>query len=405
MRIFGWEIKKSPTPQPEIGRTGNMISRTGVRITEDTSMAFTAVYACVAVLARNIAALPTNLYRTFPNGGKGRAYDHPLYQCLRVRANPEMSAFNFKQFQMVCCLLWGNAYAYIVRDAGGRVAELWPLHPKYVKPQRNLNGDIEYKLAIPNTNELIIPAENMLHMPNISLDGTVGRSAIQSCPEAVALGIGAEKFSVEFYANGAHLDRALIHPGKLSDGAYKRLQEDFDNTYAGLTNAHKTAILEEGTDIKLIGMPLADAQLIESRKFQIEEIARIFNVPLHLIQSQDKANSWGAGIEQQNLGFVIYSLLPWIVCMEQECTYKLLDPVERLTMYVEFMMDALLRGTTAERYAAYAVGIQWGWLSPNDVRAKENMNPIKNGDIYRSPLNMVPLGTQPADTNTGGKTP
>lgn len=403
MRIFGLEIKRSPVPQPDISRPGGVYSKTGVRVNEETSMAFSAVFACVSVLARNVAALPTHLYKNLPDGGKDNAREHPLYNCLRTRANPELSAFNFKQFSMVCCLLWGNAYAYIVRDQGGRVAELWPLHPKFVKVQRNPQGDLEYEVAIPNTDRLMVPAVNMLHMPNISMDGVLGKSAIQSCPEAVGLGLGAEQFSVQFYANGAHLDHVLTTPNKLSDGAYDRLKEDFSNTYAGITNSHKTAILEEGTDIKTIGMPLADAQLIESRKFQIEEIARIFNVPLHLIQSQDKANSWGAGIEQQNLGFVIYSLLPWLVCAEQEYTYKLLNQVERLDMFVEFMMDALLRGTTSERYAAYAVGIQWGWLSPNDVRAKENMNPIPNGNIYRSPLNMVPLGSQPDGAATGGK--
>jgi len=403
MKLFGWEFKKAPVPQPKVTRGAAMMSRTGVRVNEDTSMAFSAVFACVAVLSRNVAALPTLVYGRLAGGGKYRAFNHPLYQCLHIRMNPNLSAFNGKQFIMNCCLLWGNSYSYIVRDVGGRAAELWPIHPRYVKPQLTADGLLEYEVVIPNTNKIIISAEDMLHISNISMDGYVGKSAIQCCPEAVGLGIAAETFSATFYENGAHLDKVLTHPNRMSDEAHDRLQHDFDNTYAGLSKAHKTAILEEGTDIKTIGMPLADAQLIESRKFQIEEIARIFNVPLHLIQSQDKANSWGAGIEQQNIGFVIYSLMPWLVCMEQEYTYKLLDPVERLNMYVEFLVDALLRGTTTERYAAYAVGIQWGWLSPNDVRQKENMNPIPNGNIYRSPLNMVPLGSQPADT-TGGKT-
>lgn len=401
MKLFGYEIKKAPVPQPALPKYTQNYNRIGVQVTEDSAMTLSAVYSCVSVLARNVAALPTHLYKRLPAGGKSAVTDHPLYSCLKMRVNPEISAFAFKQFQMVCCLLWGNSYAYIVRDNAGRVAELWPLHPRYVTPKRDKNSNVVYEAAIPNTDKLIIPADNILHIPNISLDGIVGRSAIQSCSDAVALGLAAEKFSVNFYSNGANLDKVLTHPGKLSQGAYERLKEDFDSTYTGITNAHKTAILEEGTDIKLIGMPLADAQLIESRKFQIEEIARIFNVPLHLIQSQDKANSWGAGIEQQNIGFVVYSLMPWLVCSEQEYTYKLLNPLERLDMYIEFLTDALLRGTTAERYAAYAVGIQWGWLSPNDVRAKENMNPIPNGDIYRSPLNMVPLGSQP--TGNGGQ--
>ncbi len=403
MKIFGFEIKRATPPLP-VAPGSNIIfaaSDTGIQVTESSSLSFTAVYACVDRLSKAVASLPLHVYRRTGNGGRERATDHPLYNCLHLRPNPEMSAFAYKQFQQSCLLLTGNAYAEIVKDKSGRTTELWPIKPQYVNPVRNDLGALEYRIRIPNTAEIVLPSDKILHVAGLGTDGVQGKSPITLCREAVALGLAAEKYGSSFYQNGAQLSKVLTTPNKLSEEAHKRVQADFDRTYTGLSNSHKTAILEEGMDIKTISMPMADAQFIESRKFQIEEIARIFNVPLHLIQSQDKANSWGAGIEQQNLGFVTYSLIPWMVAWEQEYSYKLLNPVERLDMFVEFMANALLRGTTTERYTSYAIGRQWGWLSANDVRSMENMNPIEDGDRYMEPLNMQPVGLDAMPEATG----
>jgi len=268
------------------------------------------------------------------------------------------------------------------------------LYP-YSWSMTNISRDFEtdkliYKIRS-GTKEKTLDRSRVFHVPGLSFDGIVGLSPISYANSAIRLGLSYEQFGVNFYKNGANASGVFSFPNSLSDPAFQRLKEDLTKNYTGLANTGKPILLEEGGDFKQLTIKPADAQLIESKKFQIEDIARIYRVPLHLIQNLDRATN--NNIEHQSLEFVMYTMLPWFKRWEENINMQLLTPLERRAgFYIEFKIDALLRGDAKSRAEAYAAGRQWGWLSVNDIRKLENMSPIENGNIYLQPLNMGEAG-------------
>lgn len=363
-------------------------TNSGVQVNEETALRSSAVFAAVRVLSESVASLPLIVYRRLGRG-KERASDHPLYTILHDRANEEMTAFTFREVMMQHLLLWGNAYAEIEYDNAGRVRGLWPLRPDKTWPEREeRTKKLVYRVILPDGQGVTLPAERVLHIPAFAADGIVGRSPIRLAREAIGLALAAEEFGARFFGQGATLGGVLEHPGQLSEEALKRLRESFENMHQGLSRAHRIAILEEGMSYKQIGIPPEDAQFLETRKFQVTEIARIFRVPPHMIGDLERATF--SNIEHQSIEFVVHSLRPWLVRWEQAINWKLFTPSERQQFFAEFLVDGLLRGDIRSRYEAYAIGRQWGWLSANDVRELENLNPVEGGDVYLSPMNMVP---------------
>lgn len=368
---------------------------TGATVTPDTAIGSTAVLACVRVLSETIAGLPFITYR---RTGTGRQRDSSLavFQLLQNKPNRYQTAFEFREMLMAHCLLRGNGYALKVYGQTGDISELIPLNPTRVTPKLLDTGDVIYEFRDKAGQLTRYAADDVFHLKGLATDGLVGVSPITYARTAVGLSIAAEEFGARVFSNDAKPGGILQHPGKLSDDAHKRLKDSWQAAHAGLKNAHKVAILEEGMQWQRIGVSNSDSQFIESRKFQIEEIARIFRVPPHLIGHLERATF--SNIEHQGLEFVQHTLLPWLRRWEQAITSRLFDEAERRSYYCEFLVDGLLRGDIQSRYTAYSIGRQWGWLSADDVRRLENMEPLpeKAGEQYLVPLNMVDAATDQA---------
>lgn len=361
-------------------------SASGMYVTPETALTFGAVLGCVRVLAEGVSSLPLITYERLGRN-KERATDHPLYSVLHDSPNDDMTSFQWRETSMVHCSLWGNCYSEIVDDGAGAVRELWPLFPQYMTPKR-AQGELVYEYRDPQAGTIVYPKEKIFHVPGLSMNGLSGMSMIAIYRETVGLGLTLNRHGAKLFANGARAGGVLEHPGKMSDQAYDRLKGSFAQEYAGVENAGKTVILEEGAKFNSLTMPNDDAQFLQSRQFQVEEVARIFNVQQPMIGALTHATF--TNIEQLSLNHVIYTMRPWYVRWEQVISHRLLLPRERRNFFCEFLVDGLLRGDTATRYAAYASAINTGWMTRNQVRQIENMNPDDpNLDKYLQPLNMT----------------
>lgn len=373
---------------------------TGIQVTPDTAMRSMAVFASVRILAETTASLPLITYQR--NGSaKERAQNHPLYSVLHDIANEEMTAFMLRETLMGHLVLRGNAFAEIERNRLGDVVGLWPLRPDKVRLDRGQDGKLVYVYELPEkfgSNQIGLPAERVFHIRGLSPNGLWGYNPIALARQAVGLSMATEQFGAAFFGNGARPGMVLKHPNKLSDDAHRRLQSSWEDRHQGLEKSHRVAILEEGMAVEQISIAPDDAQFLESRKFQVSEIARLFRIPPHMLADLEKATY--SNVEHLGLEFVIYSLRPWLVRIEQEAHLRLLQPSERKQVFVEHLVDGLLRGDISSRYGAYAIGRQWGWLSTNDVREKENLNPVEDGDQYLVPLNMIPANQVGMNTGT-----
>ncbi|MDD3897690.1 MAG: phage portal protein [Syntrophomonadaceae bacterium] len=369
----------------------------GKTVNERTAMQTTAVYACVRILAETIASLPLNVYRSTDNG-KDKAIDHQLYNLLHDEPNPEMTSFVFRETLMSHLLLWGNAYAQIIRDGRGRVLALYPLLPDRMIVDRTTDGQLYYEYR-KDSGYVILRPEDILHIPGLGFDGLMGYSPIAMAKNAIGIAIATEEYGAKFFANGANPGGVLEHPGVVKDPA--RIRESWNAVYQGSGNAHRVAVLEEGMKFQSIGIPPEQAQFLETRKFQTEEICRIFRVPPHLVANLDKATF--SNIEHQSISFVVHTIRPWLVRLEQGMNKALLSQSEKGQYFVGFVVDGLLRGDYSSRMQGYAIGIQNGFLSPNDVRTLENMNTIEHGDVYAMNGNMLKLEDVGAYANLTGK--
>jgi HK97 family phage portal protein len=374
----------------------------GIAVDESSALQYVSVFACIRILAETLASLPLITYQRLANGGKARAVDFYLYPILHDMANPEMTAYAFRETLMGHAASWGNGYAQILFNRAGQVMEMWPLRPDRMSVKR-VKGELQYIYRLAEADEQgkterIFPAYQIFHLPGLGFDGVTGYSPIAMARQAIGLGLAAEEFGSRFFGNDARPGVVLEHPGQLSDPAYKNLKTSFEEEHGGVSKSHKPMILEEGMKLHEIGIPPEDAQFLETRKFQIQEIARLYRIPPHMLADMER--SAYASIEQQSLEFVTQTIRPWLVRWEQ-CIFKsLLTASERKTYFAEHLLDGLLRGDTASRYAAYHIARQDGWMNADDIRALENMNPLPDGQgqIYLIPLNMVPadqVGAQP----------
>jgi HK97 family phage portal protein len=371
-----------------LGEDLGIQSNAGVNISEYNAMTSTAVYACVRVLSETIASLPLPLYRRLERG-KEKATYHPLYFLLHDMPNPDMTSFTFRETLMSHLLLWGNAYAQVIRDGKGNISELWPLLPDRMSVERDLiSGQLVYKYS-KDGQQILLKQEEVLHIPGLGFDGIKGYSPIHMAREAVGLALATEEFGSRFFANGARPGGILEHPGVVKDP--EKLRKSWEEVYKGVKNFHKIAVLEEGMKYHEIGIPPEDAQFLETRKFQLNEICRIFRVPPHLVGDLERATF--SNIEHQSIEFVVHAVRPWLVRWEQAITKCLLREGERKMYFPKFTVDGLLRRDFKARMEGYAIGRQNGWLSANDIRELEDMNPIpeeQGGDIYLVNGNMIP---------------
>ena len=375
-------------------------------VTERSAMQMTAVYSCIRILAEAVAGLPLNLYRYTEDGGKEKAIDHPLYLLLHDEPNPEMSSFVFRETLMTHLLLWGNAYAQAIRNGKGEVIALYPLMPNKMSVDRDENGRLYYTYyrgsdeAIKKKDFAVtLQPSDVLHIPGLGFDGLVGYSPIAMAKNAIGMAIACEEYGAKFFANGAAPGGVLEHPGTIKDP--QRVRESWQSTFGGSGNANKIAVLEEGMKYTPIGISPEQAQFLETRKFQINEIARIFRVPPHMVGDLEKSSF--SNIEQQSLEFVKYTLDPWVIRWEQSIQRALLSQGEKAEYFVKFNLEGLLRGDYQSRMNGYAIGRQNGWMSANDIRELENLDRIpveEGGDLYLINGNMLPMKNAGAFANT-----
>jgi HK97 family phage portal protein len=369
----------------------------GANVNERTALRTAAVYACVRVISEAIASLPLHLYQYDANGFRP-ATEHPLDDILHTVPNSEMTSFIFRETLMSHLLLWGNAYAQILRDGSGRVTMLYPLLPNKMDVSRSESGEIfytywrDYDETRPQEKSggVILKKSEVLHIPGLSFDGLVGYSPIALAKNAIGMVIATEDYGASFFANGANPGGVLEHPGTLKNA--DSIRSTWEALYKGTGKSHRIAVLEEGLKFHTIGIPPEQAQFLETRKFQLNEIARIFRVPPHMIGDLEKSTF--SNIEQQSMEFVKYTLDPWVVRLEQAMNQTLLTQAERKSLLIRFNLDGLLRGDYATRMNGYAIGRQNGWLSANDIRRLEDLNPIpteRGGDKYLVNGNMVDL--------------
>jgi len=371
-------------------------TKAGAPVSETNAMQLSVVWACIKILSEDSASLPLHLYRRLKGGGKERATDHPLYSLMHDQPNSEMTSMTFRQTFASHILSWGNAYAEIQwgkgRVGSSRIVALWPITPNRVKPFRDPQEQIMYRITMPGgVPSVILPKRQVLHVPGLGFDGLFGYSPIGFAKEAIGLGMALEEYSERFFGNGTHPGVVVSHPGKMSQVSHDNLEKALTVAHSGLGQSHRLLLLEEAMKIEKIGIPNKESQFIESKKYSNIEIGtRIYRVPPYMYGEMEKS-AW-ANVEQQAIDYVVQGQRPWLVRYEQGFNTALLSFVEQKEYFFEHLIDGLLRGDMKSRFEAYAIGRQWGWYCADDILEMENRNPLPDGQgkTYLIPLNMIP---------------
>ncbi len=363
-------------------------SNAGKSVTARSAIQVSVVYACVRVIAETIASLPFGIYEE-TDAGSVKALEHPLYRILHDEPNPEMTSFVWRETILTHLLLWGNAYCQILRNGRGKIIGLYPLLPDRMEVDRDANGVLTYTYTTTTGNTVRLRPEDVLHIPGLGFDGVMGYSPIAVERNAIGLGIAAEEFGSKFFSNGATPSGILTHPNTVKNP--KALRESWMDAYGGSSNANRVAILEEGMTFTRISLPNNEAQFLETRRFQVEEICRIYRVPPHMIGDLERATF--SNIENQSISFAVHTIRPWLVRIEQIVNKALFPEKEKGHFFARFNLDGLMRGDYKSRMEGYAIARQNGWMSANDIRELENLNPLSDedgGNVYLCNGNMIP---------------
>lgn len=395
-RLLGWGHRQ---PSANVWTnpmwwTGSGDSVAGVTVGADTALKISAVFACVGLLSETIASLPLIIYRYLEDEqGRARARNHPLYALLHDQPNQNQTAIEFVQMMQTHALLRGSGYAEIVPGARGFVDQLLPIHPDYVTKEKLATGRLRYRVRDEITGqERVLNNEDIFEVGGLTLDGWNTVSVVSYARDSFGLSLAAERYGSRFFRNGSRPGGVLQTDGKLSRDAAMRIKGDWEAFHSG-ENQHRVAVLEQGLKWQQVSITPEDAQFLETREYQAEDVCRWFRVPPHMVGLTSKATSWGSGIEQMSIGFVSYTLRPWLTRWTQAIKRDLILAPQ--TYFADFVVEHLLRGDISTRYNAYAIGRQWGWLSTNEIRGYENLNPIPGGDNYLTPMNMS-TGDEPA---------
>ena len=375
----------------------------GKSVNARTAIQVSTVYACVRVIAETVASLPFSVFEQDKTGSQ-KALDHPLYRILHDEPNPEMTSFVWREAMLTHLLLWGNSYSQILRAGRGSVIGLYPLLPDHMEVDRDDKGKLTYTYSTTSGEQVKLRPEDVLHIPGLGFDGIMGYSPIAVERNAVGLSIAAEEFGGKFFGNGATPSGILTHPNTVKNP--KALRESWMEAYGGSSNANRVAILEEGMTFTRISMPNNEAQFLETRKFQVEEICRIYRVPPHMIADLEHATF--SNIEHQSIDFAVHCIRPWLVRIEQSVNRALFSEKEKGRFYCQFNLDGLMRGSYKERMEGYSIARQNGWMTANDIRNLENQNPIpkeEGGDALLVNGNMIPvsLAMQPRGADAAKK--
>ena len=385
------DVPRFPDIQDNVRDSGTIFTfgraDSGEQVDEKSAMQIATVYACVRLLAESVAQLPLHLYRYTDSGtGKEMATDHSLYAVIHRQPNPEMTSFTWRETMMVHLLLYGNAYCQIIRDGKNDVVSVYPLLPENVEVDRDEHGEIyfiyhAYTDETPGekNKDIIFRREEVLHVPGLGFNGLVGFSPIAMMKNSLGSTLAVEKYGSAFFKNGAQPSGVLEHPGVLKNP--EKIRQNWSDVYGGANNAHKVAVLEEGMSYKAISLPPEDSQFLSTRQFGVEEICRIFRVPPHMVQDLQRATF--NNIEHLAIEFVMHTLMPWLVRIEQAIIKDVLIDEEKNEFFPKFNVDGLMRGDYKSRMEGYAVAITNGITSVNDVRKLEGDLHLINGSYTR----------------------
>ena len=395
-KFFSLEIGRkmvNPTVGPAtMSLSGSItapIPSSGVYVTETTALNLLAVWGCTQIISQSMAICPLEIRNQITK----KEVVHPLKKRLNLIPNPELSAYQFWSLALTHCCLWGNFFAEIERDNAGRVLRLWPVAPWRVYVRR-VNGEIMYQVILISGGTVWLRPDQMLHIRGLSTDGLVGLSPIRAGCEAIGLGLAAQVSAGKAFSNDSVPPGVISSPQTMSDGAAARLRASLESAHKGLANSHRLMLLEEGTTFTPTNINPVDAQLLESRKFTREEVAGMYRIPQHKVGILERSTN--NNIEQQAIEFVTDTLTPWAKNIAQEMMIKLFTESEQDELCIMHDMSEQVVGDIKTRFGAYAVARQWGWMSANDILHKENKPSIgAKGDIYLTPMNMVPAGTVP----------
>ena len=377
---------------PSLWQMAGAQSVSGENVTEATALTYSAVWNAVSLISGTIGALPLHLMQR-KGKIKNIVDDRKLYRVMHDQANEYMTAMAFREVLMAHVLTWGNGYAEKVRNGYGEVIELWPITPNRIMPF--MQGDeLFYRIKMPLSADVILPRDNVLHVPGLGFDGFQGYSVIAMARKSIGLGMAMETFGAMYFGSGTHPGVIVSHPSQLSEQGSRNLQDSLVKEYSGLGKAHRLLLLEEGMKVEKWGIPPDDSQFLESRQFQIPEVARWFNLPPHKLK--DLTRSSFSNIESEQISFVTDSILPWLVRLEANYNMQLLTTSDKSLsgygrLYFKHIVEGLLRGDAASRSAFYTVMLDKGVMSINEVREKEDMDPVKGGDIHLVPMNMTTL--------------
>ena len=364
---------------------------TGKSVDSTSALGLSAVWGCTKVLSESIASLPLHIYERMADGDRLLADTHRLYFLLHNQPSKLYTSYTFIEYLVKSICLNGNGYAVINRDRNANIVSFTCINPTDVKILQEY-GSLYYNIK--GYDELI-PAEDIIHVKNLTNDGILGMSPIQYAAESLGWGIALQTYGNTYFGNGGMPSGTLESDKVLTTEAVERLRQSWDKAYGGVDNANKVAVLEEGIQFKPVSISNESAQFLASRQWSISEIARWYRVPPHLIQDLSKSSF--NNIEMQSMEFIQYTLTPLLKRFEQEFNSKVFKVNERNRFYVEFNVNGLLRGDAKTRADLYTKAIQWGWMSINEVRRKENLNAIPDGDEHLVPMNMTNLD---ADTTT-----
>ena len=386
------ELRDLPLDNPKAFDTGawNIFGNdtpAGENVTEHTALSYSAVFNAISLISGTVGALPLHLVRR-QNNSTSHAIDNSLYDLLHTSPNPYMTAMTFRECMMAHILAWGNGYAEIVRNGRGQTVALWPITPDRVTPR--MEGGVMYYEVTVDAERKALPRDRILHIPGLGFDGYVGYSVVNMARNSIGLGKAMERFGSNYFGQGTHPGVVVQHPGKLSETASKNLEKSLVNEYSGLGQTHRLMLLEEGMKLEKLGIPPNDSQFLESRQFQIPEIARWFNLPPHKLK--DLTRSSFSNIESEQISFVVDSLLPWGIRLEQAYNMQLLSKDERSQgLYFKHIFEGLLRGNSKDRAEFYRAMFGIGAMNINEIRGKEDLDPVEGGDVHLVPLNMTTL--------------
>lgn len=378
---------------------------TGLHVSPDTALKVSAVWACVRVISDPLGWLPLIVYRRQADGGRQRATWHPIYELLHDQPNIWQTAMEFRKMLTVYALLRGDGLARILPGPRGAVDQLIPIHPdRLVSIEQMADYSLRYTVrkAGSATDTETLLGDEVFHLRFTSLDGVRGTSVIEYARETMGLGLATEQYAARFFNQNATPTGLLRHPGRVDRAGREKIKAEWEATFAGLDNAHRTAVVAEGIDYTPISLSNQDSQFLETREFGVEEVARWFGVPLHKIQHNSKTTSWGSGVEEMNQDFTSATLAPLATAWQQAISRDLI--LDTQNYYAEFMFDALSRGRLLDRYQAFHLALTDGWLSRNEVRQIENHNRADGLDDFLYAANMVVEGADPAP-GQGGATP